>query len=159
MTEWRVIPGYEGFYEASDEGQVRSVNAHPKGRTPALHVMTPQLHSNGYLNLGLFRDHQRHVIGVHRLVALAFLGEPAPDQEVAHADGDRANNAPSNLSWKTHRENEADKVVHGTRRTGWYNTVCVRGHDYSDVYIWHGRRECRECRRERAQERMSRGSD
>lgn len=55
--------------------------------------------------------------GIHRLVALSFLGPPpSPLHEVAHNDGDRNNNALTNLRWATHAENVADCIRHGTAR-------------------------------------------
>ena len=52
---------------------------------------------------------------VHNLIALAFLGRrPRRSYQAAHKDGDRRNNRAGNLAWKTKRQNEADKVAHGT---------------------------------------------
>lgn len=56
---------------------------------------------------------------VHRLVCEAFHGpQPTKYHEVAHWDGDRLNNAPSNVRWATHKENEADKIRHGKVASG-----------------------------------------
>ncbi|MFE0101208.1 HNH endonuclease [Streptomyces sp. NPDC059009] len=56
---------------------------------------------------------------VHRLVALAYLGDPPSAQhEVAHLNGNSRDNRIENLAWKTHAENEADKAMHGTKRCG-----------------------------------------
>jgi HNH endonuclease len=61
---------------------------------------------------------------VHVLVATAFLGiKPFPKAEVAHKDGNPRNNHYSNLSWKTHRDNEADKRRHGTTLCGERNPM------------------------------------
>jgi hypothetical protein len=71
----------------------------------------------GYLYVQLWRSRKK--VGVHRLVALAFLGEPPSDRhEVAHNDGDPKNNHVSNLRWATHAENQADIRKHGT---GYYH--------------------------------------
>lgn len=57
-------------------------------------------------------------LSVHRLVAIAFLGNPPPAHQVAHADGDKTNNHVNNLRWATCRENILDKQVHGTQARG-----------------------------------------
>jgi hypothetical protein len=55
-------------------------------------------------------------VTVHKLVALAYLGDPPTERhEVAHLNGIKIDNRASNLAWKTHVENEADKLTHGTR--------------------------------------------
>lgn len=131
-TQWRPIPGYEGLYEASDQGQIRSVRAHPKGRTPAGHILSPSLHQNGYLNVGLRKDGRRKVIGVHRLVASAFHGPPGEGQEARHRDNDPTNNRASNLTWGTHEENVGDTVRAGNHYShGRTLTHCKRGHEFS----------------------------
>ena len=151
-TEWRPIPGYEGCYEASELGEIRSVRAHPKGRHGPNHVLKPQQHRNGYLNVGLRKDGTRKVIGVHRLVASAFFGTPGPHMEARHADGDPSNNAVSNLSWGTHSENELDKAEHGTQYSHFRGKeACTKGHVYTEatVYRHAGRRHCRVCNHDR----------
>ena len=93
-------------------------------------------------------------VAVHRLVALAFHGEPEPGQLVRHLDGDQTNNVPSNLAWGTMAENQLDSVRHGTHR--WASvTECPKGHAYSDENTYvdpNGRRNCRTCRRDQGRE-------
>ncbi|MFJ4038224.1 NUMOD4 motif-containing HNH endonuclease [Microbacterium sp. NPDC090007] len=156
VEEWLPVPGYEGQYEASSTGQVRSVRAHPKGRTPALHVLQPALHRNGYLNVGLRKEGVRKVIGVHRIVCAAFHGRPKPGKtEVCHADGDKTNNSADNLRWGSHSENVRDSVAAGTHFSlGRTKTHCKNGHEFTveNTRITErqgGRhRECRVCRRD-----------
>lgn len=151
--EWKSIPGYEGLYEASSLGRIRSVLAHPKGRTPALHVLTPSLHANGYLNVGLRRDGQRKVIGLHRLVCAAFHGAPEAGMEARHRDNDPGNNAASNLRWGTHADNVGDTVRAGNHfSVNRSRTHCRRGHAFTEenTYRNAGRRICRTCARDKA---------
>ncbi len=166
---WKSIPGYEGLYEASSLGRIRSVLAHPKGRTPALHVLTPSLHANGYLNVGLRRNGQRKVIGVHRLVCAAFHGAPEAGQEARHRDNDPGNNAASNLRWGTHAANVQDSVAAGSHYShGRTLTHCKNGHEFTPENTrrvlregsW--RRHCRACRRDiskRARDRANQRSN
>lgn len=114
--EWRPIPGYE-TYEASSLGRIRRAVAGKGTRVGKLRV--PCALPNGYLTVDLWIGGQRFKLYVHRAVASAFHGPPpTPDHEVAHKNGDVADNRPSNIRWATHAENEADKVRHGTLPRG-----------------------------------------
>lgn len=97
MAEWRDIPGYEGFYMASDQGDIRGVK---RGQ-----VKTTRPNISGYLCVQLYRDCKQKGIAVHRAVALAFVPGYEPGLEVNHIDGNRLNNAASNLEWVTSLEN------------------------------------------------------
>lgn len=160
--EWQSIPGYEGLYEASSLGRIRSVLAHPKGRTPALHVLTPTLHANGYLNVGLRREGHRRVIGVHRLVCAAFHGAPGAQQEARHKDNDPTNNAASNLRWGTHADNVQDTVRAGNHfSVNRSRTHCRQGHAFTEANTYRnaGRRICRTCARDKARRRRAAQND
>ena len=117
IEEWRTIPKWPE-YEVSSHGRVRRIVA-SGGAKPALRK--PYTVANGYRYV-VMRDRatkRAQAVAVHRLVAFAFLG-PAPTclHQVAHWDGDRANNAPSNLRWATRVENEADKQRHARDNRG-----------------------------------------
>jgi hypothetical protein len=116
-AEWRVIPGWPE-YSVSEDGNVRRVMRGP-GARPG-HVLKPWLNrQTQYLFVGLWRNNRGRGIPVHRLVALAFLGEPpSEDHVVAHCDGSRDNNQPWNLRWATQKENVADTFLHGTHNRG-----------------------------------------
>jgi len=108
---WRAVPGYDD-YEVSSSGRVR--RATPFKNYPAGYVLKPKLNRYGYYVIALSRNGRYRHVGVHRLVVLAFLGEPpTPWQEVAHGDGRRTNNHLSNLRWATPAENAADRARHG----------------------------------------------
>jgi hypothetical protein len=112
MTEtWLPVVGYEGIYEVSDHGNVRTV------KTGLLKKPTPNK-KDGRLSIMLWIDNQCKLLKVHRLVAHAFLGEPPPKHECCHNDGNPANNHVSNLRWDTAAANQADRVKHGTSNRG-----------------------------------------
>jgi hypothetical protein len=128
MTEiWRPIPGLEGFYEANSVGRVRSCarDVRMKSKRGAWatrpvpsKVLSPQPTNSGYLLVMLSVRGARQARTVHSLVAAAFLGPRPAGMDVAHADGTRTNNAPSNLRYATRAENHADKRAHGTAAYG-----------------------------------------
>ena len=110
---WTWIKGYERLYKISDLGNVRS--HHRRGIRPLRpNIVGPMRYRYVHLRSG----GKRKAVALHVLVATHFIG-PKPDGlEVAHADGDTANNAVTNLRWATHADNMRDKIAHGTHRYG-----------------------------------------
>lgn len=133
--EWRPVVGYEGLYEVSSDGQLRSLDREVEcrdGRTLRLHGVNLKLRnpSGDYLRTELSRHGTLRTVLVHRLVATAFHG-PAPEgMEVCHGDGVKTHNHKDNLRWGTRSENAQDNLMHGTN---WQaaKTHCPRGHEYS----------------------------
>lgn len=114
IERWQQIPAWEGLYEASDGGRIRSLSRprHP-GR-----ILKPTLNVRGYYRVDLSRDGKQATRLVHQLVLLAFVG-PCPDgMEVLHGPGGRTDNRLSNLSYGTHSQNCRDKRRDGTNPNG-----------------------------------------
>lgn len=160
QEQWAPIPGYEGSYEASDRGRVRSLDRiTDRGRKWRGKIMTPYVMDNGYAIVTLWRAGTQRPQLVHRLVLAAFYGKPKPGQEARHLNGDQADNRLSNLQWGTHSENQFDQVDHGTHPNAAL-THCPSGHPYDDenTYVYpNGRhRACRTCRAKYAREWQSR---
>ena len=99
MTEiWKNIEGYEGKYQVSNLGQVKSMIGQEK-------VLHPKKHRNGYLQIGLHKDKKRKTMYIHRLVAQAFIPNPENLQQVNHKDENPSNNSMDNLEWCTAKYN------------------------------------------------------
>lgn len=121
---WKPVPGFGGHYEASSLGRIRTkerVIAKKDRHTGAL--MT-QVYKGRILNCGktdevghryahLGIGGKKITIAVHRLVLLAFVGDPADGQECCHNNGIAWDNRPENLRWGSHLENMADRKAHG----------------------------------------------
>lgn len=105
MKEWREIPGLKGLYEASSEGEIR--------RKQTGHVMATRESNSGYLMITACVDGKARTAYVHRLVALAFAARCEGQTQVNHTDGNKQNNAASNLEWVTPRENMAHAKAKG----------------------------------------------
>lgn len=123
MEEWRDIPGYVGFYQASDEGRIRSLerllpSAVSDGIRKEKKVLNPGLDGNGRLHVALSREGIVRHFQVHRLVLEAFVGLCPEGMECLHGDGVPVNCRLDNLRWGTRLENKADQKRHGTLNTG-----------------------------------------
>ena len=107
---WKAIPGYEGYYEASTEGRIRSVdreytNSRGAVRVVDGRVLSPTTTRCGYNLVALYLKKKRRDLLVHRLVAETFVQNPAGAPEVNHKDGNKQNNSADNLEWCTQSEN------------------------------------------------------
>jgi HNH endonuclease/NUMOD4 motif-containing protein len=114
---WKLIPGYDNRYEASSEGHIRrNVNAHWRKRVWRDGLLKVHVDKTGYVRARIMRD-ERHSynVGVHQLVAAAFLGLCPPGHEVNHIDRNKANNCPENLEYVTHAEN----LEHARQKGAW----------------------------------------
>ena len=109
---WKPVPGYEGRYEVSNLGRVKTlpgrVRLHEHTRVLSERVRTGSLDKRGYRYVNLHdaeggKPPKR--VGVHRLVALAFLPEPVGEMHVNHKNFVRDDNRPENLEWTTAAEN------------------------------------------------------
>lgn len=161
QEEWRPVVGYEGYYEVSNLGCVRSVARRiPASRGTGYRclpevVLRQGIHQGGYKMVSLCVHGKKRNQNVHQLVLAAFRG-PRPDGLVAcHNDGDPANARLDNLRWDTQSNNLRDSVRHGTHP--WANrTRCPQGHEYTPENTVHnsrGRRECRQCGKDRVSRR------
>ena len=95
---WKPIPNYEGFYEVSNTGKVRSIYRYKC-------VLKPMISNAGYERVDLFKNKGRKQFSVHRLVAMAFISNPDSKLFVNHKDENKLNNSVDNLEWVTHVEN------------------------------------------------------
>lgn len=99
---WKDIIGYEGLYQVSNLGRVKSLNYK---RTGLEYVLKPGTNGIGYLQVHLFKNRKRSPLYVHRLVAEAFVPNPKRLKTVNHKDENKLNNVCSNLEWMTSKDN------------------------------------------------------
>lgn len=121
---WRSIPGYEGLYEVSDRGGVRSldrVSTDSIGRQrrwPGKRLSLLRAVAGNYRSVSLSSAGQVSRCYVHRLVWEAFVGPIEDGNDICHNNGDPTDNRLSNLRSDTRLGNNADKVRHGTLPIG-----------------------------------------
>ena len=107
---WKPVVGFEGYYEVSDRGRVRSVDrlVNRRGGTKSLRrgrMLKLSSYSNGYLKVSLAKEGKQTYHLVHRLVASAFIPNPNNYPCVNHIDENKKNNKAVNLEWCTHSYN------------------------------------------------------
>ncbi|AXN43438.1 NUMOD4 motif protein [Mycobacterium marinum] len=155
---WRPVIGYEGWYEVSDQGRVRSVDRwipyrDESGRRSRFHrgkILAVDTKGR-YPRVTLRRHQHFNKTGIHQLVCAAFHG-PCPSwaTEIRHLNGDAFDARPENLAWGTHSENMQDKIRHGNNHL-LTRDHCPRGHGWTEENTYrppNGRgRICRECTR------------
>lgn len=115
---WRPVKNYEGLYEVSNFGRVRSLTRKvktSKGITQTWigKMLTPGKSGNGYYYVTLSKNGKSKARRVHILVAQAFLPNKENYQQVNHIDGDKSNNDFSNLEWCTPHQNIKHAVSNG----------------------------------------------
>lgn len=109
---WADIPGYEGLYQVSDQGRVKHL---VYGKVKQERILKNNNHPGGYLMVVLSRNGKEKNCLVHRLVALAFIGD-RPDLSINHKDGNKRNNRPSNLEYLTLADNNKHARENGLAR-------------------------------------------
>lgn len=121
MEKWKPVPDYEGLYEVSNLGRIRSVERtvfrkdgttlHYKGK-----ILHPYIGKKGYPVIGLSKNGRAKTYQLHRIVAKCFIPAEEEKDFINHKDGDKANCAAENLEWVTSSEN----VLHA------YRVLCRR---------------------------------
>src|SRR3990172_703465 len=99
---WKDIPSYEGIYQASSFGKIRSLNFK---NTHRCLLMNQTIGNDGYLCLNLYKNGIPKIIRVHRIIAKVFVPNPSNKICINHKDGNKKNNHINNLEWCTYSEN------------------------------------------------------
>lgn len=119
---WKDIPGFEGRYQVSDQGRVKSLpfnqryllrNGNEAYRRTTERMLYSKPQNSGYLVVQLWLNDIRRAFTVHRLVAQAFVPNPEGLPEVNHKNGVKLNNASENLEWCTRSANKLHAVATG----------------------------------------------
>lgn len=105
---WKDIEGFEGRYQVSNNGKVKSVKAYNKCSYSK--ILKGRKTRKGYLRVQLGENNDKYI---HRLVASAFVDNPNGYNEVNHIDFNKSNNDHTNLEWCTHKQNMKHAIESG----------------------------------------------
>lgn len=156
MEQWLAVPGYEGIYEISDQGRIRSLDrivqhkdlssTRRKGK-----LLKPWSSMSGHLTVRLSKGGILESKSVHTLVLEAFVGKRPDGCEARHLNDQPTDNRLSNLKWGTRSENSLDRGRNGIDHNV-NKKFCPRGHPLKDANLapWSlkkNRRECLACSR------------
>lgn len=109
QEQWKPIDGYEGYF-VSNFGRVKSLK---KGHKL---ILQPILDAYGYLRVNLYKNGVRHMLKIHRIVAIIFIDNPDGLPQVNHKDGNKENNVADNLEWVTESQNSQHAFDNGLRK-------------------------------------------
>lgn len=116
MEIWKDIAGYEGLYQVSNFGNVRSLNWRKRGIVQNLYL---KKQNRGYRHVELTKDGVRKAHTIHRLVAETFIPNPNNYPVINHKDEDKTNNNAANLEWCTYQHNvKHSMLLHPDRSFG-----------------------------------------
>ena len=110
--KWKSVPEYDGYYEVSNFGDIKRIVTY-NGK-PINRILKPQDNGKGYMRVRLYKNGESKFFRVHRIVMQAFVGKCPNGEEINHKDGNKANNALSNLEYMTKSENN----LHMYRKLG-----------------------------------------
>lgn len=134
---WKDVPEYEGIYQVSSLGKVRSLDMQVWSGTVYYNkngrVLRAGINKSKYYSVVLCKDRIQKSYDVHRLVAITFIENKLNKRAVNHIDSDKLNNCVSNLEWVTDRENNSHRHLQNDKRTSKY--IGVFKWKYSDLWV------------------------
>lgn len=143
MEIWKDVVGYEGYYEVSSYGRVRSVSRfvntgilHSETKYHVGKILKLNLKKTGYLTADLSKNNRVKTLSVHRLVANAFIPHIEGKNVVNHKNLNKTDNRIENLEWVTYKENSVHASEHGVCYGGLQKLVrcCETGDTFSSSY-------------------------
>lgn len=126
---WKDIYGYEGKYQVSNTGKVRSLNYN---NTSIVRELKQKINRYGYMEVKLSKNNKAKDFMVARLVAMHFIPNPNYKDEVMHISKDATDNSVLNLKWAYHSESKHNMYNKGCRKTGTptYTKITYKGKNY-----------------------------
>ena len=125
---WKDIPEYEGLYQVSSMGNIKSFSKKKNGKN-----LIPQKNKKGYYQILLYKNKKPYTKKIHRIVAKAFIPNPDNLPQVNHIDGNKINNCMNNLEWCTNSENQIHAYKNGLEKPRFQRRI--KQYDINGNYI------------------------
>ena len=112
---WKPVVGYEGVYEVSNKGRIKSLERIVNAKNRQIHKRESIRNlkiNDGYYYVTLAKNSKRETIAVHRIVAMAFIEKPNGKNHIDHINTNRLDNRVENLKWCTRLENARNPITH-----------------------------------------------
>lgn len=144
---WKDIPGYEGLYQVSDSGRVKSINRYVPSKSGSLRLVRDRImclcQVNGYPSIQLNKFGKAKMWAVHRLMAMAFLNHTPRKYKliVDHIDNDRSNNNIGNLQIISQRLNSSKDRIPKSGHTGVVKETRWKNNKWLARIVVNGKRE------------------
>lgn len=137
---WKDIPGYEGLYQVSNLGNIKSldrykiIKAKIKGR-----ILKPGINSQGYYQVVLNKNGRTKHVRINRIVAQVFIKNEKNKKEVNHKDGNKQNNCVDNLEWVTPKENmqhaKINNLINPVKGKEHYKAKKIKQYTKDNIFI------------------------
>lgn len=154
LETWLPVPGYEGLYEVSDLGRIKSLKQPgPRRRNTDLIIPGVARSTGGHMVVTFYKNSRAAQRRIHQIVLETFVGACPDGLEVRHLNDVPSDNRLSNLAYGTRSENVLDRVRLGTHHNS-SKTHCIHGHEFTPKNTYFRPngigRTCRICRARRA---------
>ena len=130
---WKDVVGFEGLYQVSNFGRVKSLAKKAGKSSRDERIKTPIICCSGYAKVNTCKNNDQKQISIHRLVAEAFIPNPENKPCVNHIDGNKLNNHVDNLEWCTQKENVQHAIEHGLRTHSHHSPTIIHDKDSNET--------------------------
>lgn len=134
--EWCDIAGYEGRYQVSNQGNVRSLEYHNAKGVKRIGLLKPAVDGSGYYRCALSKNNTLTTYKIHRLVAMAFIPNPDNLPQVNHINGNKKDNRVDNLEWTDNSGNQIHAYKLGLQKKHSAHTLKVEARDIITNQVW-----------------------
>ncbi len=129
--EWAPVPGFEGLYDVSSFGEVRSLIL---WRGTKSRILVKTINKKGYCQTRLNKNGKKYTFCTHQLVGIVFVPNPLQKGQINHMDGVKTNNKSGNLEWSTPKENTQHSISVLNNKHGSACCKKIKNIETGDIY-------------------------